>query len=133
MAQFKIITILAGIVLVTLFAVQNSANVIIEFLTYDFRVSQALIIILSVAVGVIIGLMVGLTRTLKASKNIKRLNKDNTGVQSRIASLEAENQELTTKNQEFLINTQVLLSENRELSSKLSQFKEESNTKNTPE
>ncbi len=133
MAQFKIITILAGIVLVTLFAVQNSANVIIEFLTYDFRVSQALIIILSVAVGVMIGLMVGLTRTLKASKNIKRLNKDNTGVQSRIASLEAENQELTTKNQEFLINTQVLLSENRELSSKLSQFTEESNTQNTPE
>ena len=50
MAQFKIITILIGLVLVTVFAVQNSANVIIKFLIYHFTVSQALIIILSVAV-----------------------------------------------------------------------------------
>ena len=73
MAQFKIITILIGLVLVTVFAVQNSANVIIKFLIYHFTVSQALIIILSVAVGVVIGLMVGLTRNFKTSKNIKKL------------------------------------------------------------
>jgi putative membrane protein len=101
MAQFKIITILIGLVLVTVFAVQNSANVIIKFLIYHFTVSQALIIILSVAVGVVIGLMVGLTRNFKTSKNIKKLSRENTDVQTKISSLETENENLLLKNNEL--------------------------------
>lgn len=101
MAQFKIITILIGLVIVTVFAVQNSANVIIKFLIYNFTVSQALIIILSVAVGVVIGLMVGLTRNFKTSKNIKKLSRENTDVQSKISSLETENENLLLKNNEL--------------------------------
>ena len=101
MAQFKIITILIGLVLVTVFAVQNSANVIIKFLIYHFTLSQALIIILSVAVGVVIGLMVGLTRNFKTSKNIKKLSRENTDVQTKISSLETENENLLLKNNEL--------------------------------
>ncbi|WP_028828368.1 LapA family protein [Proteocatella sphenisci] len=110
MAQFKIITILVGLVLVTVFAVQNSANVIIKFLIYNFTVSQALIIILSVAVGVVIGLMVGLSRNLKTSKNIKKLNKENTDVQTKISNLENENQNLINKNNELISNIEFLKS-----------------------
>jgi len=130
MAQFKIITILGVVVLVTLFAVQNSANVVIKFLTYNFTVSQALIIILSVAVGVIIGLLVGLTRTFKASKNIKKLSKDNTDVQSRILNLENENQDLAIKNQDLLQENHDLLNQNQELSLKLQQIPAISDDKN---
>ncbi len=94
MSRFKTIIALIFAVCVALFAVQNYEEVIIKFLFYNLKVSQALIIVLSTALGVIIGLITGLNSSLKASKNSKQLNKDHSSAQQRISSLESENLKL---------------------------------------
>lgn len=94
MSRVKTIVTLIAIVLVSIFAVQNYEEVIIKFLVYNISVSQALIIVLSAAIGVVIGLIVGLNSSFKANKNAKELSKSHTETQKKSTQLEEENKKL---------------------------------------
>ena len=94
MSRFKTIIALIFAVCVALFAVQNYEEVIIKFLFYNIKVSQALIIVLSTAFGVIIGLMAGLNSSFRASKSVKQMNKESAEAQQKIKTLENENKQL---------------------------------------
>lgn len=94
MSRFKTIIALIFAVGVALFAVQNYEEVIIKFLFYNIKVSQALVIVLSTAFGVIIGLMAGLNSSFRASKSVKQMNKETAEAQQKITALENENKQL---------------------------------------
>lgn len=94
MSRFKTIIALIFAVGVALFAVQNYEEVIIKFLFYNIKVSQALVIVLSTAFGVIIGLIAGLNSSFRASKSVKQMNKETAEAQQKITALENENKQL---------------------------------------
>lgn len=101
MSRIKTIIALIFAICVAVFAVQNYDNVLIKFLFYQFKVSQALIIVLSTALGVIIGLIAGLNSSFKASKLTKQLNRDYKLAQEKISSLETEKKALESKLEEL--------------------------------
>ena len=56
--RVKLILSLILLFIVTLFAVQNAAVVTIKFLLWEFDISQALMIFLTFAIGLVIGLFI---------------------------------------------------------------------------
>lgn len=52
---YKLIVIIALLLLLVIFTLQNSEAVIIRFFVWDFQVSSALLIIISLLFGVLIG------------------------------------------------------------------------------
>ena len=56
---------LLAIILVVVFAVQNAMSVTVDFLFWEFTSSLALLILLSLAVGVVISLLIFLSTKLR--------------------------------------------------------------------
>ena len=54
--RIKLILSLLLLFIVALFAVQNAAVITIKFLLWEFDISQALMIFLTLAIGLVIGL-----------------------------------------------------------------------------
>lgn len=106
MSRVKTIIALIFAVCVALFAVQNYEEVVIRFLFYNFKISQALVIVLTTAFGVVIGLVAGLNSALRASKTTKQLNKNNSQTQQQMLSLETENKKL--KEEVDSLNAQII-------------------------
>lgn len=94
MSRFKTIIALIFAVVVALFAVQNYEEVVIKFLFYNLKISQALIIVLTTALGVVIGLVAGLNSAFKATKSQKQLSKNHAEAQQKLSALEEENAKL---------------------------------------
>lgn len=94
MSRVKTIIALIFAVCVALFAVQNYEQVVIRFLFYNFRISQALVIVLSTALGVVIGLVAGLNSAMRANKSKKELTKTHSQAQQQIVSKQEENEKL---------------------------------------
>jgi lipopolysaccharide assembly protein A len=57
--KIKTIFVLVLMILVALFSVQNAATTTVRFLTWQFAMSQALVIMLSVFCGALVGLVLG--------------------------------------------------------------------------
>lgn len=94
MKNFKIVSLLVAIILVSIFAVQNSMSVVIKFLIWRLELSQALIIVLTVVMGVLIGIGLSLIKNWKYSRDIKHANSEKQNAQVSVMSLEKENAEL---------------------------------------
>ena len=62
-----LILALLVIIFVVVFAVQNATLVTVDFLFWEFQSSLALLILVSLAVGIIISLLVSLSARLKGS------------------------------------------------------------------
>lgn len=71
----KFILALVLSIVVALFAIQNSKPVEVTIFFNTFEVSQALVILLSTALGAIIAFSLGLVKQLALSKNLKDRNK----------------------------------------------------------
>ncbi len=56
--RIKLILSLVLLFIITLFAVQNAAVVTIKFLVWELDISQALMIFLTFAIGLVIGLFI---------------------------------------------------------------------------
>lgn len=94
MSRVKTVLALIAVVLVAVFAVQNSDPVVIHFIVWEFTVSHALIIVVSVVVGVLIGLLVGLNSSFQASRVAKEMNKSQIELTKNLNDMEAENKRL---------------------------------------
>ncbi len=57
--NLKLIVVLAGLLLLGIFAVQNAQPLTVSFLAWSFTLSQALVIFCSGLVGLVIGLALG--------------------------------------------------------------------------
>ena len=89
MIIFLIFGLLLGAVAV-IFALQNVAVVTVMFMGWQFQGSLALIILLSVAVGVVISLLVSMPGTIKKSFQISRLRKENARFLERLGEKDVE-------------------------------------------
>ena len=94
MKNIKTVFLLVAIILVSVFAVQNSMSVVIRFLIWKLHISQALIIVLTVVMGVLIGIGLSLIKNWKYSRDIKQANNEKQNAQVSVMSLEKENAEL---------------------------------------
>jgi uncharacterized integral membrane protein len=68
MRKFKAIMTLLLVALVAVFAVQNSDDVDIQFLTWSFTTPRALLVVLFLAVGFVLGLIVTSFSTLRSRR-----------------------------------------------------------------
>ena len=82
--QFGFIISLIFAILVAVFAIQNSGSVVISFMFAEFNISQALVILISAALGAIIVMLLGFIKQIKLKLKIKEQLK-------RIKNLEEEN------------------------------------------
>lgn len=89
--QFMFIISLVFAIIVTIFALTNANPVVINLIFYKFVSSQALIIFISAALGAIIVTSLGLIKHIKLKSKIKALHR--------------ENEELSTKLQKLLDET----------------------------
>lgn len=88
--DWKFVLALVFALLVAVFALQNASPVDISFLTMDFSISQALVILISAVFGALCALLLGLVRWIKNQAKIKSSAKT-------ISSLEQENKQLKMK------------------------------------
>lgn len=91
-----VLGLLLGMVAVV-FAFQNVAIVTVMFMGYHFQGSLALIILLSVAVGVVISLLISVPGNIKRSFQISRLRKENARFQERLGEKDVEVREEKNK------------------------------------
>lgn len=91
---WRFIVSLLFAILVSLFAIQNSSVVPINFFFAEFNVSQALVILISVVIGSIIIMLLEVIRRIKLNHKIKGLNKT-------IQELEEQNSQLKQKVEEL--------------------------------
>lgn len=70
-------------IIVTIFAVQNSKAVDVSFLTFELTGSLALVLLITLAVGIIIGILVSAPAALRRrreigglKKNVRKMEKD---------------------------------------------------------
>ena len=101
MKNMKTISLLLAIIFVSAFAVQNSMSVVIRFLLWKLEISQALVIVLTAVMGVLIGLGLSVVKSWKYSRDIKQANNEKQSAQVSVMSLEKENAELKLNNNEL--------------------------------
>ena len=94
MKNMKTISLLLAIIFVSAFAVQNSMSVVIRFLLWKLEISQALVIVLTAVMGVLIGLGLSVVKSWRYRRDIKQANNEKQSAQVSVMSLEKENAEL---------------------------------------
>ena len=97
--NIRILGLLVSLIVVAVFAVQNSAQTVIRFLTYELNISQALMIIIVAVIGCVIGLMISMVKTYKQGKIVKNTVKDYNQAQDKMKALEEKIFELETLNE----------------------------------
>jgi len=75
MPFFLIVAIILAI-LTALFALQNSAVITVSFLGWEWNASLALILILTLGVGILIGYLAGLPSSLKKGSQLRQVKRD---------------------------------------------------------
>lgn len=88
--QYYTILALIFAIIVAIFAISNAGPVDISFLYWHYSISQALVILLSAAIGAIIVGIIGLFGQIRYSVTIKSLK-------NRVKELEKEKEELNQK------------------------------------
>ncbi|QSX06330.1 DUF1049 domain-containing protein [Sedimentibacter sp. zth1] len=90
--QFGFIFALIVSILISVFAIQNANMVSIDLFFASFQISQAVVILVSVAVGAIIAVILGSVRQIKGMSNTK-------DIKNKLKLFESENAQL---NQDIL-------------------------------
>ncbi|GAA0178052.1 hypothetical protein SH2C18_11720 [Clostridium sediminicola] len=104
-------------IIITIFAIQNSAAVNINFLFTNVEISQALVIFVSAICGAIIVAILGFYKNLKVKISLKKANKDlkviedeNNDLKSKINDLESSlsvlNQQTISEPENKLVETE---------------------------
>lgn len=123
--QFSFVLALIVSIVVSIFAIQNSNHVTIDLFFTSFNISQAIIILISTAIGAIIAVILGSIRQIKNITKIKelknnissiesdnlRLNNNIKNKDSEIGKLKQDKDELQIKINEL---NQLLISKNNE-------------------
>ncbi len=114
--QFGFILALIIAILIAIFAIQNSEPVTIDMFFAAFEISQAIVILVSAAVGAVIVVALGSIKQIKNRSVKKELN-------TKFKNLESENADIISKitNYENMVNA--LSSEKATLKEELSKLK----------
>ncbi|CAN5428699.1 hypothetical protein BH11BAC2_BH11BAC2_17980 [soil metagenome] len=63
------------ILIVVAFAVQNAAEMTIHFMVWELNMSMALVLVITLLLGILFGILVSTPRILKYRREIARLSK----------------------------------------------------------
>lgn len=74
--QYKLIISIILLIIVTIFALQNTNNVNVDLFFVNFETPLVLVILFSLLIGVIIGLIGGAMSSASKNKEIKQLRKE---------------------------------------------------------
>ena len=88
--QLTIVISLIFAVFIAFFAVQNAGVVVINFLWYKVSLSQAVVILSSALIGVLIMLPFDAIRTIKYKFKLKELSGENKKLKEELEKLESE-------------------------------------------
>lgn len=88
--QLTIVISLIFAVFIALFAVQNAGVVVINFLWYKVSMSQAVVILCSALVGVLIMLPFDAIRTIKYKMKMKELTGENKRLKDELKKFETQ-------------------------------------------
>lgn len=88
--QFMFIVSLVFAIIIAIFALTNSSPVVINLFFYRFTASQALIILISAALGAIIVTFLGIVRYIRLKSQIKALHKENDELSAKLQALSEE-------------------------------------------
>ena len=107
--QFYIVLSLIFGILITLFALFNSAVVAVNFFFAEVQIPLALVIIASALIGAITMLIFDTFRRIKAGKNLKDMTKKVSGFEKEMSAKDETIQKLedTLKQKEQILNSQV--------------------------
>ena len=81
--------------LVAAFAIQNADSVSIRFLLYEFKISQAIVVLGSAILGAIIVVFLGLIKQIRQGMKIKQLTKEITKLTEEQNMLQMKSEETT--------------------------------------
>ena len=76
--------------LTALFAIQNSGVITVSYLGWETDASLALILILTLGIGILIGYLAGLPSSLRKTSQLRRVKRDLGALQDAAAELEEE-------------------------------------------
>lgn len=82
-------------ILVSVFAIQNSGSVSVNFLFAEFNISQALVILISTALGAVMVMLLGLIKQLKMKRKTKEQGRTMAALEEENRSLKEQIDELT--------------------------------------
>ncbi len=105
--QLTIVISLVFAVFIALFAVQNAGVVVINFLWFEASMSQAVVILCSALVGVLIMLPFDAVRAIKHKLKINELNAENKKLKDELKKLEPKKEEMTEP-----VKPQILVADN---------------------
>lgn len=91
--QLTIVVSLVFAVFIALFAVQNAGVVVINFLWFEASMSQAVVILCSALVGVLIMLPFDAVRTIRNKLKLKELSGENKRLKDELKKLEPRKEE----------------------------------------
>lgn len=89
-----LVVVLIFAILAVIFALQNSVLVTAVFFSWEFEGSLALMLLIALAVGVIIGLLVLLPGIMQRNRNLRTQRKKITGFEKTNTELESQIQQL---------------------------------------
>jgi uncharacterized integral membrane protein len=75
MLRLSLVIALFIAVLAVIFALQNTVPVVVNFLPWEFQGSLALVLLLTLALGVIVGLLVSVPSIIRRSRRISHQQK----------------------------------------------------------
>lgn len=105
--QLTIVISLVFAVFIALFAVQNAGVVVINFLWFEASMSQAVVILCSALVGVLIMLPFDAVRAIKHKLKINELNGENKKLKDELKKLEPRKEETAEP-----VKPQILVADN---------------------
>jgi len=120
--QIRFIISLIFSIIVALFAILNSSNVVVNFLFAKYTISQALVILISAILGAVIVMLLGTIKQVKLnlkvrslSKTVEKLEVENKALNEKVAALEVEKEidieEINTYKEDNTIETNTVSSD----------------------
>jgi uncharacterized integral membrane protein len=108
MQIYIVLSLIFGI-LITLFAIFNSAVVAVNFFFTELQIPLALVIIASALIGAVTMLIFDTFRRIRAGKNLKEMSKKASGFEKEIASKDETIHKLedTLKQKEMVVDSQL--------------------------
>jgi uncharacterized integral membrane protein len=108
MQIYIVLSLIFGI-LITLFAIFNSAVVAVNFFFTELQIPLALVIIASALIGAVTMLIFDTFRRIRAGKNLKEMTKKASGFEKEIASKDETIHKLedTLKQKEMVVDSQL--------------------------
>jgi putative membrane protein len=97
--DWKFFLALIFALIVAIFALQNSADVEISFITLEFSVSQALVILASAAFGALAVLLLSLKRWIKYQSKLRSATKSLSALENENGLLKIRLEEYAAKNE----------------------------------